>query len=88
MDAAGNFYGTTYCDGTHGYGSVFKVAPEQDGTWLLTDLYDFTGLDDGRWPIGSVVIDASGNLWGTASRGGDRSLCSPLGCGVIWEITP
>jgi uncharacterized repeat protein (TIGR03803 family) len=88
MDAAGNLYGTTYSDGTHGYGSVFKVAPQHDGTWLLTDLYDFTGLDDGGSPIGSVAIDASGNLWGTASRGGDRTLCFHLGCGVIWRITP
>jgi uncharacterized repeat protein (TIGR03803 family) len=88
MDAAGNLYGTTYSDGAHGYGSVFKVAPQTDGTWLLTDLYDFTGFDDGGWPIGNVTIDASGNLWGTASRGGDRTLCSHLGCGVIWEITP
>jgi uncharacterized repeat protein (TIGR03803 family) len=88
MDAAGSLYGTTYSDGVYGYGSVFKVTPQQDGTWLLTDLYDFTGFDDGRWPIGNVVIDANGNLWGTASRGGDRTLCSHLGCGVVWEITP
>jgi uncharacterized repeat protein (TIGR03803 family) len=88
MDAAGNLYGTTYSDGAYGYGSVFKLAPQHDGTWLFTTLYDFTGFDDGRWPIGNVVVDASGNLWGTASRGGDRTRCSHLGCGVIWEITP
>ena len=51
MDAAGNLYGTTYSDGTHGYGSVFKVAAQQDGIWLLTDLRDFTGVDDGRSPL-------------------------------------
>jgi uncharacterized repeat protein (TIGR03803 family) len=88
MDAAGNLYGTTYSDGAYGYGSVFKLAPQHDGSWILTDLHDFTEFNDGRWPIGGVAIDSSGNLWGTASRGGDRTRCSHLGCGVIWEITP
>jgi uncharacterized repeat protein (TIGR03803 family) len=89
MDAAGNLYGTTYEDGAFGYGSVFKLAPQGDGTWLYTDLHDFTPRsDDGRWPVGSVFIDANGNLFGTASGGGDRSYCETTGCGVVWEITP
>jgi uncharacterized repeat protein (TIGR03803 family) len=89
MDAAGNLYGTTYEDGAFGYGSVFKLAPQGDGTWLYTDLHDFTPASaDGRWPVGSVFIDSNGNLFGTASGGGDRSHCETTGCGVVWEIMP
>ena len=81
MDAAGNLYGTTKQDGAHGAGSVFKLTPSGGG-WTETDLYDFTGGSDGGVPYGSVLIDASGNLYGTASQGGTN------GYGVIWEITP
>lgn len=89
MDATGNLYATTYSDGAFGYGSVFKLSPRGDGTWLYTDLHDFTPASaDGRWPVGSVFIDANGNLFGTASGGGDRSHCETVGCGVVWEITP
>ena len=79
-DAAGNFYGMTYDDGAYGNGSVFKLTPTQGG-WIYTDLHDFTG-DDGRCPYGNVVIDAQGNLYGTAGGGGTYDE------GVVWEITP
>lgn len=81
MDAAGNLYGTTTQDGAHGAGSVFNLTPSGGG-WTETDLYDFPGGTQGAVPYGSVVIDASGNLYGTASQGGTH------GYGVIWEITP
>lgn len=81
MDAAGNLYGTTYGDGTHDYGNVFELSPS-DGGWTYTDLYDFTGGDDGGNPLGSVAMDANGNLYGTTSSYGTH------GYGVIWEITP
>ena len=81
MDAAGDLYGTTKQDGAHAAGSIFKLTPSGGG-WTETDLYDFTGGSDGGVPYGSVVIDASGNLYGTASQGGTH------GYGVIWEITP
>ena len=87
MDAAGNFYGTTVNDGTHGYGSVFELMP-LNGDWIYSDLYDFSYLryvvsSNGYEPTGAVALDASGHLYGTTPRGG---LC-PFGCGVIWEIT-
>jgi uncharacterized repeat protein (TIGR03803 family) len=81
MDAAGNLYGTTTKDGAYGAGSVFKLMPS-DGGWTETDLYDFASGSEGAVPYGSVLIDASGNLYGTASQGGAN------GYGVIWEITP
>jgi uncharacterized repeat protein (TIGR03803 family) len=84
-DGAGNFYGTTYCDGANGLGSVFKLTLTGGG-FTYTDLHDFAG-SDGANPESSVVIDSSGNLYGTASMGGTGTACTG-GCGVVWEITP
>ena len=81
LDAAGNLYGTRQGDGSSDYGSVFKLTPSRDG-WVFTDLHDFTGGTDGASPDGSVILDAAGNLYGTASTGGG------YGYGVVFEITP
>jgi len=81
MDAGGNLYGTTFMDDSYGYGSVFKLSASGGG-WTYTDLHDFTGGTDGGYPGGGVVLDASGNLFGTAVLGGAN------GFGVIYEITP
>ncbi len=81
MDPAGNLYGTTAKDGAHGLGSVFKLT-RSNGGWTETDLYEFASGSGGSIPYGNVLIDASGNLYGTASMGGAS------GYGVIWEITP
>jgi uncharacterized repeat protein (TIGR03803 family) len=52
-----------------------------------TTLYSFTGGADGSQPYGSFTIDSSGNLYGTASGGGDLS-CSVFvpGCGVVFKL--
>jgi uncharacterized repeat protein (TIGR03803 family) len=81
MDAAGTLYGTTYIDGTYGYGSVFKLT-HHNGNWSYTDLHDFTNGKDGGNPIGGASLDANGNPYGTASQGGT------YGQGVVWQITP
>ena len=88
MDAAGNLYGTTFQNGAYGWGNVFKLTRWAD-SWLYTSIYDFTGGSDGGQPSGRVVLDSSGNLYGTAEAGG-RGTCNAnwMGCGVVWEITP
>lgn len=80
MDSAGNLYGTAHGDGAHSRGSVFKLTPSSDG-WIYTDLHDFDGTD-GSNPISSVLIDATGNLYGTTTAGGQ------YGYGVVWQIAP
>ena len=69
MDGTGNLYGTTYCDGAYGYGNVFKLTPSGGG-WTYSSLHDFTGGSDGELPASTVIFDAKGNLYGTASFGG------------------
>jgi uncharacterized repeat protein (TIGR03803 family) len=82
LDSNGNLYGTTFGDGAYGFGSVFSLMPHADGTWTYTDLHDFTGGNDGRYPAGSVAFDSAGNLYGTTTGGG------AYGYGVVFEITP
>jgi uncharacterized repeat protein (TIGR03803 family) len=92
MDAAGNLYGTTIsdpgdgCSGGYGCGTVFQLSPNPDGTWSNTFLHEFTGGSDGANPYSNVVIDANGNMYGTASAGGGAGHGG--GYGVVWEITP
>jgi uncharacterized repeat protein (TIGR03803 family) len=81
FDAEGNIYGANPSGGAFGSGFVFKMTPAGGG-WNLTDLYDFTGGNDGGFPICNVVLDSSGNLYGTAYFGGTASQ------GVVWQITP
>ena len=80
MDAGGNLYGTTYCDGVHGHGNIFELSPSGGG-WTYKDLYDFTGGSDGGSPISSVLLHSNGKLYGTTSIGGTQ------GFGVVWELT-
>jgi len=85
MDAAGNLYGTTQVDGAYRFGAVFKLSP-LNGGWIYKSLYDFTGRNDGAYPMSNLVFDANGNLYGTTSEGGSPNCLG--GCGVVFEITP
>jgi uncharacterized repeat protein (TIGR03803 family) len=81
MDTGGNLYGTTFQDGLHLLGAVFKLT-QSGGRWTYSSFHDFTGGSDGELPLSNLVFDSSGNLYGTGALGGAN------GAGVVVEITP
>jgi uncharacterized repeat protein (TIGR03803 family) len=81
-DSAGNLYGTTVFGGTYGFGAVYKLTRQQ-GTYSESVLYSFTGMNDGKQPEGDLVLDKSGNLYGTAGDGGDPNDCR---CGTVFKL--
>jgi uncharacterized repeat protein (TIGR03803 family) len=99
FDQTGNLYGTTVIGGSSsasacnnlGCGTVFKLTPNADGRWTESVLHSFFSLTDcadGKSTFASVIFDGAGNLYGTASEGGNLSQCDEHGCGVFFELTP
>jgi uncharacterized repeat protein (TIGR03803 family) len=102
MDANGNLYGTTAyggntsacgpgtSDGGYGCGTVFMLTPSGQESVL----YAFgTNPNDGFTPQAGLVMDASGNLYGTTAHGGqlDGAACKgqfTVGCGTVFKVTP
>jgi len=88
-DSLGNLYGTTKDGGNPncafpfgGCGVVFKV----DTSGNETVLYAFQGGSDGAYPVASLIMDSSGNLYGSTSDGGDVSCNHPNGYGTIFKV--
>jgi uncharacterized repeat protein (TIGR03803 family) len=82
LDGKGNLYGTTPGGGTYGAGAIFKLSPTSGG-WTETILYSFTGGADGSSPLGTLLRDSAGNLYGTTYTGGVGAVS-----GVVFELTP
>ena len=79
---SGELYGTTIGGGgACECGLVYKLSPTQGGQWKYRVLHRFTGYD-GAQPDANLIIDRSGNLYGTTATGGAG------GAGVVFEITP
>ncbi|MBZ5574560.1 MAG: hypothetical protein LAO09_22110 [Acidobacteriia bacterium] len=80
FDRAGNLYGTTQFGGASNQGVVFELTPTPVG-WTENVLYSFGG-DDGAQPLGRIVLDSAGNLYGTTESGG------LYGRGTVFELSP
>lgn len=89
LDSAGNLYGATYYGGGFSSGAVFELKPNGNSAWNESVLYSFDAAPgDGLNPLG-VVLDNSGNLYGTTgSGGGTTTECYPgTGCGTVFQLT-
>jgi len=82
-DAQGNLYGVTMGGGANALGAVFELSPQQNGTWTETLLYSFLNNGvDGASPVGSLILDTQGNLYGATAQGGSAD------DGTVYELTP
>lgn len=92
-DASGNLYGVTSsggCNPACNYGTVYKVTA--GGAESIMHVFP-TGSNDGENPSSPLLIDPSGNLYGTTQNGGTPiNGCTPpppgaTGCGTVYRLT-
>jgi uncharacterized repeat protein (TIGR03803 family) len=83
FDARGALYGTAASGGASAAGAVFKLTPPAKGhaQWTETLLHSFAGAD-GSSPVGSLIFDTGGALYGTTQSGGIS------GQGTVFKLTP
>jgi uncharacterized repeat protein (TIGR03803 family) len=82
LDHEGNLYGITTGILPFG-GVVFELTRGADGVWTESILHSFAknGVD-GYAPLGGVIFDRAGDLYGTTTRGGAND------SGTAFELTP
>lgn len=95
LDGAGSLYGVTagggsvscrqYFNDSEDCGTVYKLRHSGAG-WVKSTPYRFQGGTDGWLPLGSLVMDASGDLYGTTNYGGVTT--PKFGFGTVYELTP
>jgi uncharacterized repeat protein (TIGR03803 family) len=94
LDSAGNLYGTTsegpqFSEPCGGCGTVFRLAPNSDGSWTMTTIYSFKGGTDGNQPRSGLTLGPEGTLYGTTYLGGGTGgTASCNSCGTVFELTP
>ena len=83
-DASGNLYGTTSSGGANDQGTVFELIKPATASapWTEKVLYSFGSGSDGADPVAGLIFDASGNLYGTTSAGGNT------GNGIVFKLSP
>lgn len=81
FDASGNLYGSTGYGGTSLFGTVFELSPGTS-SWAEEILANFDSSNGYEGPHGDLIIDHSGNLFGTSASGGAGN------AGIVFEVTP
>jgi uncharacterized repeat protein (TIGR03803 family) len=80
-DKSGSLYGATGTGGAGArWGTIFRLTM-RNGHWTHTVLYRFKGGTDGAGPVGGLIFDQAGNLYGTTTYGGS-------GWGTVFKLSP
>jgi len=82
LDSAGRLYGTA-SGGTYAQGAVYRLSRGAGGGWKIAILHSFSGGAGGANPGAGVVMDKTGNLYGTTIDGG-----TGCDCGVVYKLAP
>ena len=83
MDSQGRLYGTTPNSGDGASGTAFRLTPANGG-WTFKRIHSFChrpNCVDGAIPLGKLIMDTAGNLYGT-TLGGGRSVF-----GTVFEFS-
>jgi len=79
LDPFGNLYGTTNGGGAYGVGAVYEVKRGDGGSWTEQVIHAFDSKT-GSSPVGGLVFDSKGDLFGTTQGGG------AYGVGVVFAL--
>jgi uncharacterized repeat protein (TIGR03803 family) len=95
IDRSGNIYGVTIAGGNsgcapriwnqRGCGTVFELT-RAHSKWVKQTIHDFAGNAGGGHPSSSLVLDSSGNVYGTTLCGGAASCSTGAGAGVFFML--
>jgi uncharacterized repeat protein (TIGR03803 family) len=84
-DKKGALYGVTLEGGNGaceaGCGTVFKLTPKKSG-YTKSTIYSFGTAPDGFTPLGTLVLDSTGALYGVTQSGGTQD------GGAVYKLTP
>jgi uncharacterized repeat protein (TIGR03803 family) len=83
IDASGALYGTSR-GGKFGAGTAFIVVPPimPGGSWTFSILHSFNATSEGADPIGGLLLDNAGRLYGATAFGGTNN------AGTIFKLVP
>ncbi|MGC2108912.1 MAG: choice-of-anchor tandem repeat GloVer-containing protein [Candidatus Korobacteraceae bacterium] len=81
FDNAGNLYGVMENGGQYSMGGVYELSPSSSG-WSAQFIYSFADYGTGVAPVGGLIMDALGNIYGSTVTGGSGN------GGIVFELSP
>jgi len=93
----GVLYGLTYDGGSFppyygnlNLGTAYQLTPPEAGStaWTETVIHDFGYFGDYAYPVGNLIIDSSGALYGAALDAGSLTPVGASGGGGVFKLTP